>query len=210
MIITKVELQKNNDYRFSIYIDGEFAFGVTDELKYKYNLKKGLEIDQETLDEILALESNNKAVNYVVYLLSFRSRSEKEIRDKLVEKEYLPHQIEYAIDYCKERNYINDYDFANSFVRDKININKYGPQKIKFQLYQKGISDSIIREVLEENIDKEEQYESCMELATKQAYKYRNDDHYKKYNKLCAYLYRRGYNYDIINNVVKEVLNEDS
>ena len=124
MIITKVELQKNNDYRFSIYIDGEFAFGVTDELKYKYNLKKGLEIDQETLDEILALESNNKAVNYVVYLLSFRSRSEKEIRDKLVEKEYLPHQIEYAIDYCKERNYINDYDFANSFVRDKINFSK--------------------------------------------------------------------------------------
>lgn len=206
MEITKVELQKNNDYRYSIYIDDEFAFGITDELKYKYNLKKGLKLDQKLIDEILELESYNKAVNYVMYLLSFRMRSEKEIRDKLIEKEYMNHQIEHAIEYSKERNYINDFEFASSFVRDKTNLNKYGPEKIKFELYKKGISNSIISEVLEEYIPRDLEYENAHELAVKQVRKYSKDDKYKKYSKLSGYLYRKGYSFDIINSVVNSII----
>lgn len=204
MKITKVEIQKNNPNRFSIFIDDEFAFGVTDELKYKYHLSKGLELDQDTINEILELERLNKAVNYTVKLLSYRQRSEKEIRDKLIEKEYMDHQIEYAINYCKDRNYINDYEFASAFTRDKINLNKYGPIKIKYDLLNKGVSEEIVNSVLDENLDNE--YNQALEVAKKQVQRYKKDDKYKKYRKLGGYLNRRGFTYDTINSVLNEVL----
>ncbi len=204
MKITKIEIQRRNPERFNIYIDDEFAFGLTDILAYKYSLKKGMEVSQELIDEVLESENTNKALNYTLHLLSYRQRSEKEVRDRLREKEYLDHQIEYALGYCLENNYLNDYEFACSYVRDKAKINKHGPQRIRHDLRFKGVDDDIIAQALEENYENE--YDIAFELASKQVEKYKDDDRQKKYRKLGSFLQRRGYSYDIVNSILRELV----
>ena len=76
--------------------------------------------------------------------------------------------------YLKEYNLINDLEFAESFAKDKINLNGFGPKRIKYDLYKKGISNDIIQKVLEE--DKDDEYSRALELGKKKLTSYKNDD----------------------------------
>ena len=203
MIITEVKRQKK-DNRLNIYIDNEFAFGIEEELAYKYGLIKGKEINNDLLEIILGEENLNKVINSALHYLSYRQRSEKEVFDKLRKMDYDEDNIQLAINYCKSKNYIDDSAFASSFIRDKKNLNKYGPIKIKYELIRKGISQDIISEVL--SIDGDEEYSLAMELATKKIVSYRNDDNNGKYRKLGGFLQRKGYSYDIVKRVLKELI----
>lgn len=207
MKITKIEAQKRKLDRVNIYIDDQFAFGLTDTLRYKYDLSSGKEVTQEFIDDILNAEEQNKVINHALKLLSYRQRSEKEIYDKLKEKGYDLDKIDNAIQYCIERNYINDKVFAETFIRDKMNINKLGSQRIKYELIGKGVSKDIIDQVLTPDYDVE--LEMAMELALKKMPSYKNDDYNAIYRKLGGYLQRRGYSFDIVRQVMNKVVDKD-
>ncbi|NMB07033.1 MAG: recombination regulator RecX [Tissierellia bacterium] len=203
MKITKIESQKNNN-RVNIYIDGEFAFGLMAEIQYKYNLFEGMEIDTEYIEQVLLEEEQAKAKDQALRFLSYRQRSEKEIIDKLKKKGFSENTIENTLIYLKKYNLINDLEFAKSFANDKINLNGFGPKRIKYELYKKGISHEIIQKVLEE--DKDNEYERALELGKKKINSYKNDDKYAKYRKLGGFLQRKGYSYECTSKVLKELV----
>lgn len=202
MIITKIESQKN-DERVNIYLDDKFAFGLMKEIQYKYSLFEGMEIDQEFVDKVLLEEEQSKSTNYALRFLGYRQRSEKEIIDKLKEKGFEEKLINGTLDYLKDYNLIDDLEFAKSFMKDKINLNKHGPQRIKYELYRKGISQEIIDEVLDEDNG---EYARALELAEKKLPSYKDDDRNAIYRKLSGFLQRRGYSYDCISKVLRELL----
>lgn len=203
MKITKIEPQKNRN-RVNVYIDNKFAMGLDDEIIYKYKLELGMEVDDDFIKEVLNAEEKNKAINYALKLLSYRQRSEKEIYNSLKRKGYDENIIEDVINYCKEKEYLDDYEFAETFVRDKINFSKLGPERIRYELKLKGISDDIINRVL--RINKDDQFETALELGEKRLRLYKNDSKDAKYRKLSNFLQRKGYPYDIISKVLKELL----
>lgn len=201
MIITKIQPQKN-DKRVNIYIDGEFAFGLMLETQYKYNLKEGMDIDIDFIETVLLEEEQLKAKNIALNFLTHRKRTAKEITDKLKEKGFEESIVEKTLDYLINYGLVDDKDYANSFVKDKVKLNKHGPQRIKYDLYRKGISQEIIEEVLM----KDDEYPRALELAKKKMSSYKNDDRDKIYRKLGGFLQRRGYSYDCISKVLKELI----
>lgn len=205
MIITKIESQKNKD-RVNVYIDGKFAFGLMKEIQYKYNLTKGMEIDQEYITGVLLEEEQSKCTNFALNFLGYRQRSEKEIVDRLRKKDFDEDMIKKTLVYLREHRLINDLEFAKSFMRDKININKHGPRKIQYELYKKGISQAIIDQVLDED-DEDDEYSRALELAQKKFPSYKNDDRNAQYRKLGGFLQRRGYSshcvYKILDKLIK-------
>lgn len=203
MRITKIEPQRNRN-RVNIYIDNGFAIGLDDEIRYKYGLEIDMEIDDDFVKEILLAEEKNKAINYALRLLSYRARSEKEIYDALKRKGFDDNIIEDTIYYCKEKEYLNDRDFAESFVRDKINFSKLGPERIRYELRLKGISEDIINRVL--RVSRDEQFETALELGKKRIRLYKDDTKDAKYRKLSGFLQRKGYSYEIVSKVLKELL----
>lgn len=203
MKITSITPQKNIN-RVNIYIDDEFAFGLENELRYKYDLYTGKEISKEFLEDILEAAESKKVINDALHFLSYRQRTEKEIYTKLKTKGYEEQHIAKAIQYCKERKYIDDENFAINFIKDKININKFGPNRIKRELISKGVSVEIIDKLL--NMDSDEEYEIAMELALKKISSYRNDTKEAKYRKLGGFLQRRGYSYDVVSRILKKII----
>ena len=203
MKITKIEAQKKNDDRVNIYIDEEFAFGLSLELVYTNSLKKGMEVDTDFLNDVVLAEEQIKANNVALRFLGYRQRSEKEIRDRLYKDDFDEDIIENAIEYLNRNELLNDFEFAKSFMKDKVNLSNHGPQKIRYDLYQKGIDKEIIDEVLE--LDDSE-YDRCLEAAEKKIYSYRNDDNRTKYRKLSGFLQRRGFSFSVIKDVLGELI----
>lgn len=207
MKISKIEAQKRNKDRLNIYIDDVFAFGISVDVFVKYNLKKDQEIDNGFIEEILLEEESNKSINSAIKYLSYRQRSIKETRDHLNKKGYDDSIIQRTIDYLLEKNYLNDYEFAQSFIKDKSYLNKYGINKIRYELLNKGISKDIIAKTLK--FDNDEEYDNAMELANKKMKSYKNQDRNSIYRKLGGFLQRKGYRYETVSKVLKEVLNEE-
>ncbi|MCK9444201.1 MAG: RecX family transcriptional regulator [Tissierellaceae bacterium] len=205
MKITSIERQKNKN-RVNIYVDNLFSIGIDEEIMLKYGLHVEMEVDDEFIKEVLAAEELNKTINHALNLLSYRQRSEKEIFQALMRKGYNDSNIHKAIEYCKELKYIDDLAFAESYVRDKINLSKLGSERIKYELSLKGVSRNIIDKVL--IIDKSDQYEAALELAQKQVKKYEGDSSNAIYRKLGGYLQRKGYSFDIISKVLRQVLKD--
>lgn len=206
MKITKIEPQKRNKNRVSVYIDETFAFGVDMEVAYTCGLKEGLDIDRQWLDEVVRKEEQFRAQNYALNLLSYRARSEREIMERMQQKGYESSVIEDTIAYLKEQGYLDDYAFAEMFIRDKSELNKYGQNRIKTELYKKGVAREVINGLIEEMIDSNSEYEKAKELAKKKIKSYQQDSKQALYRKLNGFLIRKGYPYDVVSRVVKELV----
>lgn len=174
----------------------------------KYGLEVGSEIDEYFIENILKSEEQSKAKNYALNLLSYRQRSEKEILKKMIDKGYENNIIDSTINFLKENKFLNDREFTKSFIRDRVNIRKLGRNRIKMELYKKGVDKELINEALEKEIEYDLEYETAKELALKKiSTTYKKDDKNAQYRKLYGFLQRKGYSNDIISRILKEIIN---
>lgn len=203
MKITKIKPQNNKD-RVNIYLDGEFAFGLSLEIAYKYSLKEDTEIDESYVKNVLKAEEQNKANDYALKFLSNRWRTEKEIVDKMNKKGFDEEIINKTLAYLKKYNFIDDRRFAEIYTEEKVRLKKLGSYRIKYELQNKGVDESIASEIVEKYSNNE--YERAMELATKKIKSYKNDDKNAIYRKLGGYLQRRGYSFECVSKVLRELV----
>jgi len=207
-VITKIEVQKRNNERVNIYLDGEYAFSISMELVYKEGLKSKMEIDIDRLRDIADKEGYLKCKSTALKIIEKSYKTEKEMRDKLKQKEYTDNQVEKTIEFLREYNFINDESYVNAYVNDK--ISSRGRQKIKYDLIRKGIDSNLIDEKLS-NIDSDDEKNTAFNLAKKKynTIKKSESDSYKLSGKLYRFLMSKGYNYEIIKDVVRKVMNDN-
>lgn len=206
MKITKIEKQKNNLKRYSVFIDDEFAFGIDEVDLLYYKLSENTQIDETKYNFILENVIYNKAKNKAVKYISYQPRTEKEVTEKLKECEYSDDIIFRVIETMKKYNYINDKEYAKNFLTSKLNLKGYGIFKISFDLKQKGISDDIINDIIE-NTELNENKRALEVLEKKLRGKKISD--YKEKQKLYNFLLRRGFSYDVIKEAVNNFQEND-
>lgn len=206
-IITKITTQTKNTERFNIFTDdgtGEkFAFSVDSDTLIKFQLKKGMELDDFSLMEIEYQDDVRKAYNIAVHHLARRMRSEKEVRDYLLQKEVEGPVIDEIIHKLTNQKYINDAEFALAFVRTQANTTDKGPDLIKLELKDKGISPEILMQALEE-FPQEQQIEKAGKITGKFLSKTAKESWKVQKLKLEQLLLRKGYTYDVIQLAIQE------
>lgn len=208
-IITKITTQQKNQDRFNVFIDygngkgEEFAFSVDSEVLIKFQLKKGMELDDFSFLEIQYQDDIRKAYNLAVNYLARRMRSKKEIEDYLVQKEVDEPVINEVIHKLTEQRYINDQEYAVAFVRTQANTTDKGPNVVKMELKEKGIPDGILLEALDEFPFKQ-QIEKAGKITEKFYQKNAKESSKIKKQKLEQLLLRKGYSYEVINIVENE------
>lgn len=206
--ITRITTQKNSSERFSIFIDKgqgeEFGFGVDQDVLISFGLRKGLELDQEILDDIQFEDQVKKGFNLALHYLSYRMRSEKEIRDYLVTKEIDEEAFDSIITKLKRYGYVNDLEFARAFVRTKMNAGGKGPLIINQELFQKGISPDTIEKALEE-FPYERQFDTAQIVAEKKIKKLKSASSTELRQKVGQALASKGFEREVINEVMNEI-----
>lgn len=207
-IISKIQVQKNNKDRVNVYVNDEFLFACSNELVYYHNLKKGLELEKDKIIEVVEEDNYIKAKNAALKILERSYKTEKEMYDKLLSKEYDDKTIQRVIKFLKEYSFVDDIRYAELYIKDKIKV--HGKSKIKFSLVNKGISEEIIESKLN-TISNEQEELTALKLGEKK-YKtlIKSEKNYLKLKKkLSDYLLRNGYNFSIINKVVNSIVTCD-
>ena len=150
------------------------------------------------------LEAKQKIEAYCAY----QERCSFEVENKLkmwgVDHEDRGRLLAFLI----EHNYLNEERFAESFVSGKVNIKRWGRIKIKQQLKAKFISEYSTRKALE-SIDQELYYKNLVHLAEFKLNQLKGEkDGFKKRVKLLRFLAGKGYEMDLINDAVNDLLND--
>jgi regulatory protein len=172
-----------------------------------YSLRSGSELEGEfyvkIYDESLKFACMDKALRY----LSLRSRSAFEVGSYLKKKLFRAEHIESVISRLAEKGYINDYDFALSFIKSRMALKKYGRDIIRRDLYLKGIDRNIIDDTMEVSNANEVDEEALLSLAQK---KYNAvKDKKNSYMKTAGFLKGRGFDYESIRKVLARVMGDD-
>ena len=206
-IITKIESQKKSKDRVNIYVDDTYFMSVFTELVYTFNLRKGMIFDSDELKPLLEKEMYLSAKNKALNILARADQSEKNMREKL-SGDFEENTIDAVLDFLKKNKFVDDEMLAQKIINTNINLNKVGKNKIKQNLYNKGISSDLISETISE-LDNDTEYENALYLAQKRLKRIKDTDIRKVQQKLYQHLAYKGFNYDIINRVTKVLVNSD-
>ncbi|MFZ4826171.1 MAG: regulatory protein RecX [Phototrophicaceae bacterium] len=201
-IITRIEVQKNNQERVNVYLDGEFAFGLT--LMLAVPLRTGQPL---SVEEVTALKHHDEielAVERAIRFLSYRPRSLSEVRNNLKSKGHSEAIIEVAIGKLEGLGYVNDIAFAQYWIENRDTFKPRSPQVLMVELRQKGVSADIIEMVLD-GMDAED---SAKRAVHQRLSRYRGHRLEDARAQLSAYLARRGFRHEVIREALQQVLEE--
>lgn len=206
MIITNITSQKDPE-RVNIFIDNRFAFGLFLRTKEELGLKKGMELDEGLLESIRSKDELQDAKSKAYQYLSFRQRTKRELEDYLLKKEFNRNTVETVIEVLKEAGYVDDLDFARTFVRDKTSYKNFGPYRIRNELVLKGISKELIDQALEEEYH--EELEELVDMVKSRYSSILHDKSDKRFRRIGGFLQRKGHSYDTIRKVLDRIDGKD-
>ena len=141
------------------------------------------------------------ALKKMLHYCNYQDRCEKEIVDKLNSLEVNESDTSFIMDFLKEEGFINDERYCRSYVKSKLNLKKWGINKIKLSLMTKGIDRNIIDEVLSE-INQDSYREELIKLLKNK--KINESDPYKRKAKLIRYAVGKGYSLSMVVEILKE------
>ncbi len=212
MRITKIECQKKYPSRRSIFIDGEFAFGVSLDGLVRLSLYEGRELSKAESRELQQLAEEANAKQLALKYLSRRPRTEKEIGDYLAKKKYSAQATQHTIDTLNNLRLLDDAEFARMFCRDMIRRKPAGERILRGALFRKGVNKEIIDTVMPEFFSHDAERELALNAGKKQYTKLlRSRSHMEKLQfkkRLFDFLVRRGFDFDTIQYVVRQLITE--
>lgn len=139
-------------------------------------------------------------MKYALWLVGKRDYSVFSIRKKLVEKEYQTEEIEETISKLIKLKFLDDTRFTRNYIDSQRRIKPIGNQL----LYQKLLLKGIDKETIKEQLDQPED-DLIVEAVQNWLKKHPLEDKWAQKQKLMAYLSRRGFGYDEIIEVQKQL-----
>jgi regulatory protein len=200
--ITAIEVQKRTPNRVNIHLDGEFAFGL--ERIVAAWLRVGQELSEEKIEQLQAEEARERAYQQAMLFLSYRDRSEAEIRQNLRKHEIPEPVIEQTLERLRQDGLANDQQFARSWVENRSAFRPRSRQLMAMELRQKGLDDEAITSATNSVDDEALAYEA----ARKRAVRLKDLEWNEFRKKLSDFLGRRGFPYSVVAPVVTRIWNE--
>lgn len=147
---------------FSVTLEDCPPMLLDDVSVYKLGLTEGMEVNEELFEKIFRLSGQEGAKRAAARLLTAGRKSESELRQKLRQKGFDNADIDYAAQMFKTNGFLDDRDYAASYIKDAVRLKKYSVRMIRQKLALKGIDREIIAE-LTEGLDDSEQLYSLIE-----------------------------------------------
>ena len=187
IIVKEIEAVGKGRYRV------KFDTGVTCLLYRKemssFSIEKGKEITAQQYQELLEEVVGKRAKKRALHLLEQMDRTEKQLRDQLQKNEYPQVCVDDAICYVKKYHYLDDFRYAQNYVR--YSQEKMSRGQITIKLIQKGISKEFIQMAIDEVYESDE-YEQIRAILEKKHFE-NTDSNSKEFQRMYQFLMRRGF-----------------
>jgi regulatory protein len=196
--ITALQPQVRNKRRVSVFLDGNFLFGLSSETVGALGLHVGREVDRADLDRIALEEQLHAARQYAFLLLSYKARTTSELSQRLTRKGFSPDIISNTLQRLAELKMIDDAGFARRFAEDRISIGHKGKWRVRGELLKRGVDRQQIDAAIAEAPD---ETAAAREVAQKYLSRNKRLEPAVLKRRLYALLARRGFSPDTIRHV---------
>ena len=181
----------------AVFIDGEYALALDTQTLLEHRIDVGRELDDEELHDLIESSNERRAKEKALWLISYRSHSKKELRDK-ISRTCDRQSAEKAVERMEELGLVNDRDYAERCAQTLIFTKHMSKRGAAMELRRKGIESEIIDEVLDDiEVDEREQIQAVIER------KYPKIDDEKIRRRAVAALQRLGYGWEDIKAVIE-------
>jgi regulatory protein len=195
--ITALKVQARNKNRVNVYLDGEFAFGL---VKIEaVRLRLGQELSGADVERLKQADTAETAYEQALKFISYRPRSESEVRQHLKKKELSDSEIENVLARLRNAGLVNDEAFAKYWVETRAAFRPKGKRALKAELRAKGVAVPDVETALADTNDAE----AARQLAVKRAKRLKDLPWPDFRRKLGEYLARRGIDYDTLSEAVE-------
>jgi regulatory protein len=202
LTVTRLETQKKNPQRLNVYLDGEFAFGISRAVAPW--LAEGDQLSHQKVQDLKERDLIESAYQRALNFLSYRSRSEQEIRRNLSKHQIPEEIIPEVLDKLRQSSLVDDRAFARNWIENRCQFKPRGKRALSAELFQKGIS----REIIDDELKGLNEDDLALQCARGKASSYQHLDQENFQKKMFAFLNRRGFPYQIIKDTVWEIWNE--
>ena len=203
--ITAIKVNKKRPNRRSIFIDGQFAFTVSEGIFFQHNLEEGGELSDKQIKELTTADEFYKAKQAAVNLLSYRPRSIKEVSNRLVQKGWNQDLADRVTGELVDKGYLNDEEFAAIFARDRAKNKCLGPVALKSELIKTGVAQKIIEQTIEAVYSKYPADELIQRLMKKRGIDLDVPLVKKEKQRFINLLKRKGFTWDQMESVVRNL-----
>jgi regulatory protein len=195
--VTALKAQKKNRDRVSVYLDGRFAFGLP--AIVAASLRLGQHLSDPEIESLKEQGNVEKEYNQALNYLSYRPRSQAEVSTYLQKRGVPEIQIDIILDRLENVGLVDDAAFARYWVDNRERFRPRGLRGLRYELQTKGIDNEVIDEALA-SVDPSA---SAYRAAGKKAQQLRNLEESVFERRLVEYLARRGFAYDIAQEVAR-------
>ena len=203
MRITAIEPQQKNPQRVNIYLDGEFAFGLTAILAAW--LKVGQELNEDKVASLKADDDREVTYQKALHFISYRPRSSAEVQRNLINRGISESLAQETVSRLQSSGLVNDDAFARAWVENRNTFRPRSKAALQMELRRKGLNDETVQSVLAEQVDEQA---LAFDAARKYARRLAGLEWPDFRQKLGGFLARRGFSYTILSPVVSEVWKE--
>ena len=205
MQVTNISYSKSKEV-FEVVFEDETKLLLNYNIFEKYKVSVDMDFSENEIQEMKYFSDIERAKSRAINYISGKLKTKYEVRLKLKEKDFTEDIIDEVIGILEKEEYLNDRLYCEVFIEDKKQLNGYGKNKIKSLLIQKGISKSVFEDFLDE-FEYEEEFDNALKMGIKKLNLLSNEeDIFKKKQKLINYLAYRGFSFDVINDVLREIL----
>lgn len=204
-LITALRTQKRRAERISVFVDGSFVVGLSTAVARDLDLYVGRELAEDELAEIAAAGDLDRAYRRALQYLRARPRSRAEIELRLRRYGYDGDTIRQVVEMLTSRGYVNDREFADAWVRDRVRLKPKGRRGLRAELVAKGVAAEDVEAALAENVEDAEEELARRALAPRlAAIKTRGEE--KARRAIVSFLARRGFDAGLARRIAAEVI----
>ena len=200
--ITGLEFQNKNPNRLNVYLNHEFAFGISRFVGAL--LKQGEKLDELSINQLLEKDTREKAYQKALRFINYQPRSVHEVKEKLEELGFGESVIDDVVDELIIKNYLNDCEYAENWIVSRVRSKPRSQGMLRFELRKKLILESIIEEALKSAPGNEE---LALRLGKKYLRRFASLDEKEFAKKMTGVLARRAFPFSVIETALIELKN---
>jgi regulatory protein len=202
--VTAIRAGRRQGKRVNVFLDGRFAFSLEAEVALKENLEVGQELSEGDIEALAGADLFHRCFNTAIHYLSYRLRSEAELRERLQRRGFDGDNVEAAIAKLKEQGLVDDLAFAQFWKDNRQSFSPRSRWLTRLELRQKGVADDIIDQVVADVDDEDSAYRAALSRARILP----RSDYHSFRRRLGEYLKRRGFGYRVISHTVERLWQE--
>lgn len=190
--------------RYNVFLNGEYAFPISEETFINFRLSKGMEITGALLEEIGEYETGAEAYNKALNFLTGQLRTQDEVAKKLLKLDFPEEVVGPVLAKLTDLNLLDDAEYAKSYVRTMMKTGDKGPRYLINHLRQKGVYENDIQTGLA-LFTAEDQVELAVQVGSKIQKRQSNSALKQQKLKVRQTLMNKGFNSTTIDLALQEI-----